>query len=42
MKEITEKELLELDDIEKAITLRKICEGTIKYIGGNKNEKKRI
>lgn len=42
MKEITERELLELDDIEKIKTLRKICEGEIKYIGGNKNEKKRI
>ena len=36
MKEITEKELLELDDVEKVKTLRKICEGKIKYIGGTK------
>lgn len=35
MKELTEKELLELDDIEKIKILGKICEGKIKYIGGN-------
>ena len=35
MKVITEKELLELSDVEKARVLREICEGKIKYIGGN-------
>ena len=40
MKKITEKELLKLNDIEKIQTLRKITEGEIKYIGGNKQWKK--
>ncbi len=36
MKEITQKELLELEDKDKAKILKQICEGSIKYIGGNK------
>lgn len=35
MKVITQKELLSLKDIEKIRVLREICEGKIKYIGGN-------
>lgn len=33
MKEITEKELLKLSNIEKVRVLKNICEGKIKYTG---------
>ena len=33
MKEITQEELLSLEDLEKIKTLKQICEGKIKYIG---------
>ena len=36
MKEITEKELLELTEIERVKILKKICEGKIKYMGETK------
>ena len=33
MKEITEKELLELTELERVRILKQICEGKIKYMG---------
>ena len=36
MKVITEKELLELSEIERVKVLKEICEGKIKYMGETK------